>query len=234
MIDDEWIFIVGCQRCATTSLLKYLMVGENVNVVYPIRPEQKPLLKKEWKDFFLKYSKVDKLNVDKATSYIEYPEVSEVISRNFKNYKVLVSVRNPVHRAISNYHFSVENGVEDRNIEEAFFSGEDKIYKNISVSPFDYIKRGFYRKYIESYLLNIPEEFLKIVVAENFMSDASYRNEVSDWLGVKKQNEFFPHVNSSSGKKIEISFLKKLYAVYEDENRKLEERFGLDLRHWHE
>ncbi|MGM0831835.1 MAG: hypothetical protein ACQEUK_03285 [Pseudomonadota bacterium] len=234
MIDESWVFIVGCQRCATTSLLKYFMLGEGVKVVRPIRPEQKPLLKKEWKDYILENGEAGKLNFDKATSYIEYPKVSEIISKNFSNYKILVSIRNPVYRAISNYHFSVENGIEDRSIEEAFFSKESRSYKDISVSPFDYIKRGFYRRYIESYLANIPEECMRVVVAENFMRDACYRNEISNWLGVEIKDETFPHVNSSLVKKVEVDFLKRLYAIYEEENYKLEKRFGLDLRYWYE
>ncbi|MFL1455762.1 hypothetical protein ACJO5Y_15110 [Marinobacter sp. GN3S48] len=236
MIKDEWLFIVGCQRCATTSLVNFLGSFGKAYLPYPIRPERKPLLSKNWESEIINAGKEGFVNIDKATSYIEYPEVSELIASNFDNYRVIISIRNPIDRAISNYFFSVENGLENRPIEEALFSKPDKDYGSVSVNPYEYINRGFYCDFIEKFLKGIEWDRCKIVVAEEFIKDISYRKSISTWAGLEEGDNVFPHKNSAINSKVSVEkkIREQLFEIYWKENIKLEKTLGIDLSIWYE
>lgn len=235
MIEEKWLFIAGCQRCATTSLLDFFSQCGNSYLPFSVRPERKPLLKESWQADILSHGVKGRVNIDKATSYIEYPMVSDIIRSNFTDYKVLISLRNPIDRALSNYFFSVENGIEDRSLEEALFSKEKKRYKAISVDPFNYVGRGFYYNYLRDFLINMSKEKYKIVVSEKFMKDEHYRDSISTWAGLDCNNAEFLHKNSAAKNHNHVSqeIRDRLAIIYQHENSKLIKEFDIDVGDWY-
>src|SRR5205814_123516 len=89
---------------------------------------------------------------EKSTSYIESDVATRRITATLPGAPLLVVLRDPVRRAISNYRFSTQNGVDDLPISEALRAeaGERSWdHARFSVSPFAYLARGRYVEYLE-------------------------------------------------------------------------------------
>jgi hypothetical protein len=112
----EHLFIIGAQRCGTTYLYKVLDSHPEIYMAKPLRPEPKFFINDlEYSNGKLYYenkyfSSIDdsiKVLGEKGTSYIEHPDVSDRIKSFYPNAKIIVLLRNPVERAISNYFFFI-------------------------------------------------------------------------------------------------------------------------------
>lgn len=128
--------------------------------------------KKFYKKFYFSNSEKAKLFVEKSTSYFESPAVVEKIRSWFPNSTIIVLLRNPVDRAISNYFFSQANSLESRQIDNALTYRKTLpsfAYKRISVSPFAYIERGFYAKQLKNWEKHFPRKQIKILLFENII-----------------------------------------------------------------
>ena len=108
-------------------------------------------------------------------------------SKIFQKSKIILALRNPVERAISNY-FSFNNGLETRSIDDVFINQKSiPVYnKNTSVSPFDYIKRGQYIDYIQNYFKSYSNNQILICFFEEFTTKLNYQKEILEFLGVIK------------------------------------------------
>ena len=84
----------------------------------PVFPEPKYFIHKKSNYFnytsylntHFKHQKNEKILGEKGTSYIEHPETSILFKKFFKNPKIILALRNPVERAISNYFFLLTMG----------------------------------------------------------------------------------------------------------------------------
>jgi len=234
VINESWAFICGAQRCSTTSLAKYIALSQDVNFLLPVRPEPKIALQDNWEDLFKARGVPGKINLEKSTSYIEYPKVANVVLNNFSNFKFIFILRDPVERCISNYLFSVENGLEKRKLAEAVFSKDSPEYSSISVSPFDYVGRSKYVLYLDRFLRGVDSKNFKILIAERFARDPSYRSEFMSWLGVEFKGADYPHENSAANflGDDEITVRERLYSEFHEHNKLLSERYNLDISDW--
>ena len=110
---NHHFFIVGAQRSGTTFLYKMLDRCDAICMAKPVFPEPKYFINRELNNFkyesylntHFKHKKNEKILGEKGTSYIEYPETSITITKFFENPKIIIALRNPVERAISNYFF---------------------------------------------------------------------------------------------------------------------------------
>jgi len=156
----NYFFIAGGQRCGTTYLSNILDSHPSVCMAKPARPEPKFFLSETCMKKGLNYyldtyfrdlnKDISDLKIgEKSTSYIEYEFVPFRVKCLFPNAKCIIILRNPVDRALSNYFFSLKNGIETRTLEEVFIlkMKPPKINAKISVSPFKYYER--------EYILNI-------------------------------------------------------------------------------
>ena len=153
--------IAGAQRSGTTYLYEVLDEHPEICMSKPVKPEPKYFIEKKKEDlileryhksFFNHCSDKTKIFGEKSTSYYERKESVELIAHLLPEVKIIFLLRNPVERAVSNYFFSINNGLEDRSIEEVFL--KNKIHpkidlNNISVNPYNYLGRGEYIQFIE-------------------------------------------------------------------------------------
>ena len=111
-------------------------------------------------------------------------EIKRIISGN-ENAKIIILLRDPVERAISNYYFSFENKLETRTIEDVFLNNEPspKLQKNISVSPFHYLERGDYFKFLPHFMKEF-ENNIKIILFEDLFSSSEIHRDIYDFLNV--------------------------------------------------
>jgi len=225
--------IVGAQRSGTTWLYKMLDAHPEIEMAKPLYPEPKFFInnKSDIDHYLSKYYNDTKKKMlgEKSTSYIEFPEKIIRMRKMFENVKLLLILRNPVNRAISNYMFSIKHGLETRTLEEVFIEKKapPQLDKNISVSPFDYISRGEYIKYINALYKYCDESMLKICLFENITSSRDALSDIYSFLDVNtsfQADGFHQQINKSKKQLVVSEEVKStLYNYYYPFNQQLQE-----------
>ena len=244
------VFIIGAQRCGTTYLYSILEKHPQICLAKPIKPEPKFFLNPEeitkGKNYYLNtyFSSCDHsamFFIEKSTSYIESIEAGKQMKKMFPRSKILILLRNPVERAISNYFFSANNGLEVRSPEDVFLYGKpipQSIYKT-SVSPFNYIERGEYIKYIKPYLEIFRKNNTGIFIFEEIQNNPDKMNEILNFIGIEGfsnpiPEEIFKPVNQSiRNSDINPEIKKELEKHYSGLNQELENLLGRRIEAWH-
>ncbi len=201
--------IIGAQRAGSTSLYKMLKTHPDVYSAGPDRPEPKYFLRKDistqeyLNSFFSDVTKHDQLLLEKSTSYYENPNIPQRIDELLKNVKILMIVRNPIDRAISNYKFSRDNGLEKRTLKEVFLGGKALLESdfNTSVNPFDYLGRSNYAKHVQPFLTTFGNRFRVIVLEE--LSHFEKRKEIFDFLEIS-ENSVAPFKAENQAKELVV------------------------------
>lgn len=220
-----------------------------IEMAKPMRPEPKFFLNSDLVNkgyqhyldsFFSKDSKAV-LFGEKSTSYIESVEAARAIKKLIPEVKIVIILRNPVYRAISNYFFTKKHGLETRTLTEVFLEGKelDVDVSKFSVSPFLYLERGRYINYLRSYFDYFEADNIKLLLQEEVIltPDLHFTN-LFDWLGVN--NDFKPEalnniVNSvARTEEISSEVLSSLYGYYREWNQLLSEEYSLDLKKWND
>lgn len=240
--------IVGAQRSGTTYLYNILEEHPQICMAKPVKPEPKYFIGKEEDDinydeyinsFFAHCNTKAKIFGEKSTSYYERRESAQLISTLIPEGKIIFLLRNPVERALSNYFFSVNNGLEKRTLKEVFIENKtiiDNNFNNISVDPFNYLGRGDYSKFIKSYLDNFSNRQIKILIFEEFVGDIHKIQDLYTFL--KIDNQYIPNninriINSSNKKnEIPIEVINKLNDHYKKPIKNLEQLLNIDLTIW--
>ena len=105
-------FIVGAQRTGTTYLYNHLQNHPSICMLEPLQPEPKyylqPLSKIDKSEYLKLFNnkKRSKALGEKATTYIESKTTALKIKKHFPDGKIIICLRDPVERALSNYFFS--------------------------------------------------------------------------------------------------------------------------------
>lgn len=187
-------FIVGAQRSGTTWLYQMLQQHPQICMAQPIRPEPKYFLGSPEScnifDYKNRYFKNPGDNIlacgEKSTSYIESEHAAQNIKNTFPDAKIIMMLRNPVKRAISNYQFSVDNGIETRTLAEAIFKTKAAplLPAAISTDPFDYLGRGMYQRYLAMYQQYFASTNILLLCNELIVNDLCYLRQTYQFLGV--------------------------------------------------
>lgn len=242
----QHFFIVGAQRSGTTYLYELLDQHPEICMAKPMRPEPKYFMYRtsqlrDASDYIERFfSCCDGARVfgEKSTSYYEREESAELIAEMFPDAKIIFLLRNPTHRALSNYFFSVGNGFEKRTPDEIF--GEEwRVPKNpgtVSVNPFDYLGRGEYARFIELYRHYFPNDQIKVILYEEFIGNREAVADLYRFLDV--DDGFVPEnlatiVNASvKQQKVDDMVLQRIDAYYEAHNAALAKLLNRDLGKW--
>lgn len=242
-------FIAGAQRCGTTYLYRLLEQHPQIEMARPLRPEPKFFLRADAERSSLEeYHRAcfsgrgrGRVRGEKSTSYLEHEEAARRIRALLPDAKLIFLLRNPVERAISNYWFNVEQGVEHAPMAEAFRREEERREdydrERFSVSPFAYIRRGRYLDDLEVYARLFPLENLRLQIFEKFIKEEKHElRGIFEFLGVAA--DFRPRrprtgVNASPRREAVADDLRRfLVEQFADSNRMLAARFGLHLSDW--
>lgn len=245
-MNKSQFFVVGAQRSGTTYLYDILEQHPQICMAKPVKPEPKYFLNKRIEDISLDeyykayYNSCRETQVfgEKSTSYYEKEEVAKLISSCCPHAKIVFCLRNPIKRALSNYQFSVDHGLETRVLEEVFIENKPAPNHsfNTSVNPFNYLGRGEYAKYIKMYQKYFPKNQIKILIFEEFANNQNEIKKLYSFLGV--DFTFQPLntdsiVNASSKKKnINKNVIIKLKEYYESHNEELSRLLENSLNCW--
>jgi sulfotransferase family protein len=190
---DNLFVIIGAQRSGTSYLYNLLDQHPEIAMARPATPEPKFFLDEDaWlkgKEFyigtFFRPDGTTQILGEKSTSYMESPEAGMRMKRLFPAVKIIVSLRNPVFRALSNFYFSAKNGLERRTLREAMLGLKAAPPDfTTSVSPFDYLGRGEYAKYLKPYLDMFQRQNVKVIIFSRLAGRLWAIQDLYAFLGV--------------------------------------------------
>ena len=107
----------------------------------------------------------EKIILHSNVNYIFFEKALQNIKKLDGNHKFILTLRNPVDRAISAYYFFKQRGLEEREIEEAF-NGEEKILDDASLKElcdFTYKSHGLYAHQIKRFYNYFDKDQLLIL-----------------------------------------------------------------------
>jgi hypothetical protein len=128
-------------------------------------------------------------------SYLYHPHVPERVRQFVPDVKLIVLVRNPIDRAYSHYHLSLQTGYETLSFEEAVereparIEGElekmlaDEKYLSFPRGYLAYLTMGCYAEHLERWLKVFPREQLLIAPIEKVKS-GEFAGEAIRFLGL--------------------------------------------------
>lgn len=152
--------VIGGQRCGTTYLHTLLDAHPDVAMARPTRPEPKVFLDAAasarglgwYRSTYFGHATVEERWGEKSTSYIESSQAPARAAAVLGDADILVLLRDPVQRAVSNWRFSTDNGYESRPLaealEESLVTSREWTPGRTSVSPFAYLERGRFADYL--------------------------------------------------------------------------------------
>ncbi len=189
-------FVIGAQRSGTTYLYRMLREHPQICMATPERPEPKYFLRDDFtalapSDYYNEYFSGCGGAVrfgEKSTSYIEHERAAKRIVSWFPDAQIIVCLRHPIRRALSNYYFTKQYGMEPLDVDAAFRQEdqrrEDYDPSRISVSPYAYLKRGHYMDYLRVWARYFGQESIVPLIFERFTGQLRALQSLYDRLGV--------------------------------------------------
>jgi len=242
----EHFFICGAQRSATTYLYRMLDQHPGIAMARPMRPEPKYFIRPGAADDLGDYRAAYFAGTDapwlgeKSTSYIEHPQAAERIARLLPDAVLFFMLRDPVERALSNYRFSRDNGLEPLALEAALDAEPDRLAAGaatgISVSPYAYAARGRYADYLGPWFARFPADRIHLLVAERVIGSREGLGAVFAALGldgdIPLEGIDEPFNQSTGAPGTPDGVRERLRAGFADSNRELRRRYGVDVDAW--
>lgn len=238
------VVVIGAQRSGTTYLHHVLDDHPQITMARPARPEPKVFLSDELADrgvdwyeqTFFAHATTERLLGDKSTSYLEDPAAPRRVARVLEAPLIVAVLREPVSRAVSNWRFSTENGLETRPLPEALRADLEEERRwdpsRTSVSPFAYLRRGRYASYLEPWLEQFGDD-VHVVFFEELTSGEEPVRRLYAKLGVDPGHH--PHqagrpVNQST-RSVDVpeELRARLGGYFESSDRALELLLGREL-----
>ena len=187
--------VIGAQRCGTTYLNELLADHPAIAMAQPARPEPKVFLSDEvlergveWYDqTWFAHAEAAELLGEKSTSYLESPEAVARITAVLGRPRIVVQLRDPVARAVSNWSFSRSHDLEERPLAEALADNLEGPVPwdpgTTSVSPFAYLERGRYADQLAPWV-DVFGDLVRVQFLEELVEQPDRIGELYEWLGV--------------------------------------------------
>jgi len=245
------LFIIGAQRSGTTYLWNVLNAHPDVYMAQPVRPEPKYFLNSgKVSDGYAAYMKACfseagqvKWMGEKSTSYIEHEDVAGNIAEMIPDARILVILRDPIERAISNYFFTRDHGLEPYDLERALLQENERILEwdrsSVSVSPHAYIERGKYMQYLELWERHFSKDHILLLVSEQFIGNQVAIRDLYRRLDLDESvlpDDLNERVNVGSADRLACEIPSSLYETLSESfrpwNMRLAEHFNLELSCW--
>lgn len=178
--------IIGVKKGGTRALLEFLRVHPDVRAVgaephFFDRSYDKGLA---WYRDLMPRTLDGQITMEKTPSYFVTREAPARISAMSKDTKLIVVVRDPVTRAISDYTQTLSKRPDIPSFESLTFKNRSAGLIDTSWSA---IQIGIYAKHLEHWLRHFPLRQLLFVSGERLIRDpAGELGRVQDFLGLKR------------------------------------------------
>lgn len=252
----DHFFVVGAQRSGTTYLYRILDEHPGIAMARPVWPEPKFFFDDEkyrrgiewYEATYFAHARDGQRRGEKSVGYLESDVAADRIVAALPEALIVAILRNPVDRAVSNYRFSCDNGLETLPIDEALTADEDaRVVRNgewyvvgdrrIGANPFAYRRRGHYVDDLNRYADRFGRDRMRVMVFEDTVGSAAAVADLYRFLGVDPN--FEPEtlrsvVNPAPGppSRIAPALRRELEAHFAPWNDALADAFDLDLTGW--
>jgi tetratricopeptide (TPR) repeat protein len=252
--------IIGAGKSGTSSLYEY--IGAHPQVIPAIKKEirffnYQPNLK-QGLDWYLAHfppgSRENSWIFGEATPGYFGNEVQAMVKSALPQVKLIAILRNPVDRAISQYHHWVRNGIETRSVEAAFIPELEKLERLFSyfdISEIDrsdrlkqlcyeirqgnskdkngYLWEGLYVYFLKRWLNYFPSEQLLILNSQDFYNQtASVMEKVFAFLELPNQTfDRYQKYNSGKYNSIDRPIYDRLSSFFQVHNQRLADCFDI-------
>ena len=230
--------IIGSQRCGTTSLYTYL--AQHPQILTPIKKEMDFF---SWHfdrgiDWYLAHFPPmpvgeQFLTGEASPSYFDCREAPERLYSAFPEVKLVVLLRNPVDRAISQFYRLSDLNWEVRSLDRAISDEVARLAQNpayiIGEEPGNYLARGRYVEFIKNWLAFFPREQLLVLKSEDFYAGAATTlKQVLEFLDLPEyQLPEYQNANPGSYQPVTESVRDWLRDYFRPYNQQLEEYLGI-------
>jgi hypothetical protein len=219
--EEIWpnFFIIGARKCATTSLYFYL---KEIPGVY--MPPIKELFyfapnavngelwdvirdKKEYLGYFKDAKEYTAIG-EATPIYLWDPDAPKLIHQTIPHARIVVSLRDPVERAYSQYLMSTRYTTGKASFYEVLmrdYKNPEKVYGRNGLI----VELGMYYEQVRRYFDIFGRDQVKVIVFEEFVQDpVKYVNEILTFLGINyKVTEISGHYNPDSVPRSPLSVL---------------------------
>ncbi len=243
-MNERIFFIVGAQRAGTSYLYEVLDQHPEICMARPLKPEPKFFLKSEncdlgidyYLETFYKNRNSKSILGEKSTSYLERIDAGERMKEMFPQAKIIISLRNPVERALSNYYFSKLNGLETRIASDAFFGKSMPASYTTSVSPHLYMERGRYVEYIHSYYKIFGAENVRVLLFDRTIGNLAEISSLYKFIGANDSfvpTNIYEKINAGSEmESVSEEMRERMKDYFKSSNRDLENLLGYKIPEW--
>lgn len=240
--------IIGAPKCGTTTLYHYL--NQHPQILEAIFKELKYFetrLSEQKSDYYFAHfppTPEDKSFItgegNPACFYNNYSgrNSAQHIFNILPNIKLIALLRNPVDRAISQYHHWQKLGIETRSLESIIESEREKLQGISELTPeiyaqtgSGYLTKSLYFFYVKQWLSIFPREQILILKTEDFAQEpALIMNRVFEFLELPQYSiDSKKRQNVGSYDPISPDMRRRLSRFFQPYNRKLEEYLGMEF-----
>ncbi|EAA11474.4 AGAP006169-PA [Anopheles gambiae str. PEST] len=243
--------IIGVRKCGTRALLEMLYLHPRIQKaageVHFFDRDENYLRGLEWYRKKMPHSFRGQITIEKSPSYFVTPEVPERVRAMNASIKLLLIVREPVTRAISDYTQLRMYGAVDRSFEELALLPNGTVneaYRPLAISQ--------YHVHVHRWLEVFPREQLLVVNGDQLIDDpVSQLRRIEDFLGIEPRigsNNFYFNetkgfyclrnetgdkcLRETKGRKhprVDPVVISKLRKFFVEHNQKFYELVGEDL-----
>ena len=180
---------IGVMKAATSWIFECLKEHPEICPCIEKEPHffDFPFIYRKGIDYYYslyKHCPQNKVKGEFTASYIRFPEALSLIYKHFPSVKLLISLRNPIDRAISQYKYNLEMGGRlsvYRNFREALENDKDNI-----------VARGFYYNQLQNCFKIFPKNQVLILFYEDLRQNPmKFLKQIYEFLELSNQN-FIP------------------------------------------
>ncbi|EDV92102.1 heparan sulfate glucosamine 3-O-sulfotransferase 6 isoform X2 [Drosophila grimshawi] len=178
--------IIGVKKSGTRALLEFIRLHPDVRaagseVHFFDRHYQRGL---RWYRHHMPYTIEGQITMEKTPSYFVTKEVPQRVYHMNTATKLLIVVRDPVTRAISDYTQAASKKADMKRFEQLAFVNGSYSVVDTNWGP---VKIGVYARFLEHWLLYFPLSQLLFISGERLIMDPAYEiGRVQDFLGLKR------------------------------------------------
>lgn len=169
-------FLIGAQKCATSSLYSWL--AQHPDVCAPMSVKDRGFFTQDefynqgfnyLSDYYKNEFNNEKIILQGSVHYIYFEKALSRIHQFNPNSKFILVLRNPIDRALSSYKYARKFYYETYNIEKAFELEPERLKSNDyqTLSELTYKSHGLYFKQIQAFLKYFKRNQLKILFYED-------------------------------------------------------------------
>lgn len=236
--------IIGVQKAGTSSLYAYL--ADHPQVIMPKVKEvhffdwaynkgtgfYRSFFPYKWKMILRQMLAGRCITGEASPYYILHREVPQRVFNFDREIKLILILRDPIERFISQYAHNIRHGYEERSIadvlEAEMLESHEDLYSRRNRH---YLARGLYSVQLARWRKLFPAEQILVLNFDDLhQNQGRFLEEVSRFLGISFNTSCqMPLKNKNEDVLVEFSDFDRLTSYYSDDVLRLESEFGLNF-----